>query len=122
MRLAGRGGTAAGGRGVRDRVDPLHEHHARRDPHPGGGVELRRPRGAAARLLLRGPRDPVPGDRARVRAATGALAVVKRHFSVIVGVGGAVMIALGLLILTGEFTVLNAKANSLLQGTGLVGI
>jgi cytochrome c-type biogenesis protein len=50
---------------------------------------------------------------------TGALAVVKRHFPVIVGVGGIVMIALGLLILTGEFTVLNAKANSLLQGTGL---
>jgi len=30
-----------------------------------------------------------------------------------------VMILLGLLILTGEFTILNAKANSLLQGTGL---
>jgi hypothetical protein len=29
------------------------------------------------------------------------------------------MIALGLLIITGEFTILNAKANSLLQGTGL---
>ena len=51
--------------------------------------------------------------------ATGALAVVKRHFSVIVGVGGVVMIALGLLIVTGEFTVLNAQANSWLQGTGL---
>jgi cytochrome c-type biogenesis protein len=50
---------------------------------------------------------------------TSALAVVKRHFPVIIGVGGAVMIALGLLILTGEFTVLNAKANTLLQGTGL---
>jgi cytochrome c-type biogenesis protein len=50
---------------------------------------------------------------------SGALAVVKRHFPVIVGVGGAVMIALGLLILTGEFTVLNSQANSLLQGTGL---
>jgi cytochrome c-type biogenesis protein len=50
---------------------------------------------------------------------SGALAVVKRHFPVIVGVGGAVMIALGLLIVTGEFTVLNAQANSLLQGTGL---
>jgi cytochrome c-type biogenesis protein len=42
---------------------------------------------------------------------TGALAVVKRHFPVIVGVGGAVMIALGLLILTGEFTILNAWAS-----------
>jgi cytochrome c-type biogenesis protein len=50
---------------------------------------------------------------------TTALAVVKRHFPLIIGVGGAVMITLGLLILTGEFTVLNAKANSLLQGTGL---
>jgi cytochrome c-type biogenesis protein len=50
---------------------------------------------------------------------SGALAVVKRHFPLIVGVGGAIMIALGLLILTGEYTVLNAQANSLLQGTGL---
>jgi cytochrome c-type biogenesis protein len=51
--------------------------------------------------------------------ATNALAVVKRHYPVVVAVGGVVMIALGLLILTGEFTILNAKANTLLQGTGL---
>jgi len=51
--------------------------------------------------------------------ATNALAVVKRHFPIVIGIGGAVMIALGLLILTGEFTILNAKANTLLQGTGL---
>jgi cytochrome c-type biogenesis protein len=38
---------------------------------------------------------------------TTALGVVKRHFPVIIGIGGAVMIVLGLLILTGEFTVLN---------------
>jgi cytochrome c-type biogenesis protein len=50
---------------------------------------------------------------------SGAMALVKRHFPVIVGIGGAVMIALGLLILTGEFTVLNSQANNLLQGTGL---
>jgi cytochrome c-type biogenesis protein len=50
---------------------------------------------------------------------TDALTVVKRHFPVIIAVGGAVMIALGVLILTGEFTTLNAHANSLLQGTGL---
>lgn len=50
---------------------------------------------------------------------TGALAVVKRHFPVIVGVGGAVMIVLGLLIVSGEFTVLNSEAQSLLHGTGL---
>ncbi|MGP0102360.1 MAG: cytochrome c biogenesis CcdA family protein [Solirubrobacteraceae bacterium] len=50
---------------------------------------------------------------------TNALAVVKRHFPVIIGAGGVVMIALGVLILTGEFTVLNAQANTWLQGTGL---
>jgi cytochrome c-type biogenesis protein len=50
---------------------------------------------------------------------TNALTVVKRHFPVIIGVGGVVMILLGVLILTGEFTILNAKANTLLEGTGL---
>jgi cytochrome c-type biogenesis protein len=50
---------------------------------------------------------------------TNALTVVKRHFPLIIGIGGAVMIMLGVLILTGDFTILNAKANTLLQGTGL---
>src|SRR5271165_4308202 len=50
---------------------------------------------------------------------TNALGVVKRHFPVIIATGGAVMIILGVLILTGEFTMLNAKANTLLHGTGL---
>src|ERR1700689_232956 len=50
---------------------------------------------------------------------TNALSVVKRHFPVIIAVGGAVMITLGVLILTGEFTILNNQANALLQGTGL---
>jgi cytochrome c-type biogenesis protein len=50
---------------------------------------------------------------------TGALGVVKRHFPVIIGIGGGVMIVLGLLIVTGEFTVLNSQANTWLQGTGL---
>jgi cytochrome c-type biogenesis protein len=50
---------------------------------------------------------------------SSALSVVKRHFPVVIAVGGAVMIVLGVLILTGEFTVLNQEANKLLQGTGL---
>jgi cytochrome c-type biogenesis protein len=50
---------------------------------------------------------------------SGALAIVKRHFPVIVGIGGAVMIALGLLILTGEYTILNSQANVWLHDTGL---
>jgi cytochrome c-type biogenesis protein len=51
--------------------------------------------------------------------ATRAMAVVKRHFPVVIGVGGAVMIALGLLILTGEFTILNARAAELSSSLGL---
>jgi cytochrome c-type biogenesis protein len=50
---------------------------------------------------------------------TSALGIVKRHFPVIIAIGGGVMILLGLLILTGEFTTLNSKANTLLHGTGL---
>jgi cytochrome c-type biogenesis protein len=40
---------------------------------------------------------------------TSAFAVVKRHYRVIVLFGGALLIAIGLLILTGEFTRLNAS-------------
>jgi cytochrome c-type biogenesis protein len=50
---------------------------------------------------------------------TDALAVVRRHFPVMIALGGAVMIALGLLILTGEFTILNAKASQLTSSLGL---
>jgi cytochrome c-type biogenesis protein len=50
---------------------------------------------------------------------TAALSIVKRHFPVIIAAGGAVMIALGLLILTGEFTILNAKAAQLTRELGL---
>jgi len=42
---------------------------------------------------------------------TLALGVVKRHFPVIIAAGGAVMIILGVLILTGEFTMLNSWAS-----------
>jgi cytochrome c-type biogenesis protein len=45
---------------------------------------------------------------------TDALGIVKRHFPVIIAVGGAVMIGLGVLILTGEFTILNSWASKTL--------
>jgi cytochrome c-type biogenesis protein len=47
------------------------------------------------------------------------LAVVKRNFPLIIGVGGAIMITLGVLILTGEFTILNAKAQQVTSSLGL---
>jgi len=43
--------------------------------------------------------------------ASEALGVVRRHFPVVIACGGAVMILLGLLIVTGEFTTLNTWAS-----------
>ncbi|HUH81267.1 MAG TPA: cytochrome c biogenesis protein CcdA [Solirubrobacteraceae bacterium] len=43
--------------------------------------------------------------------ATEALGVVRRHFPVVIALGGAVMILLGVLIVTGEFTTLNTWAS-----------
>jgi cytochrome c-type biogenesis protein len=51
--------------------------------------------------------------------ATTAFAVVKRHYPVVIGVGGAVLIAMGVLIWTGEFTQLNITVSHWLQSLGL---
>ncbi|HSK49653.1 MAG TPA: cytochrome c biogenesis protein CcdA [Solirubrobacterales bacterium] len=50
---------------------------------------------------------------------TTAFAVVKRHYQAIVAVGGAILIAMGLLILTGEFTQLNIEAQRWTSELGL---
>ncbi len=51
--------------------------------------------------------------------ATTAFAVIKRHYPVVIGVGGAVLIAMGVLIWTGEFTQLNVTVSQWLQSLGL---
>jgi len=51
--------------------------------------------------------------------ATSALTVVKRHYPVVIGVGGIVLIGMGVLIWTGEFTQLNITVNHWLQSLGL---
>jgi cytochrome c-type biogenesis protein len=50
---------------------------------------------------------------------TSALSVVKRHYAVVVGTGGLVLIGMGILIWTGEFTQLNITVNHWLQSLGL---
>jgi len=52
------------------------------------------------------------------RMAT-AFAVVKRHYQLIVAVGGVILIAMGILILTGELTRLNAEVVSWAEESGL---
>ena len=51
--------------------------------------------------------------------ATTAFAVIKRHYSAIVGVGGGILIAMGILILSGGFTQLNIWAQELTSELGL---
>ncbi|MGB0119525.1 MAG: cytochrome c biogenesis protein CcdA [Solirubrobacterales bacterium] len=50
---------------------------------------------------------------------TTAFAVVKRHYSVIIAVGGFILIAMGILILTGEFTRLNIEAQNWMNNSGI---
>ncbi len=51
--------------------------------------------------------------------ATSAMTVVKRHYPVVIGAGGVVLISMGVLIWTGEFTQLNITVNHWLQTLGL---
>jgi cytochrome c-type biogenesis protein len=51
--------------------------------------------------------------------ATTAFAVIKRHYAAIVGFGGAVLIAMGILILSGGFTELNIWAQKVTSELGL---
>jgi cytochrome c-type biogenesis protein len=50
---------------------------------------------------------------------TTALAVVRRHYAIVIGVGGAILVAMGILILTGEFTQLNSQAQRLTSDLGI---
>jgi cytochrome c-type biogenesis protein len=51
--------------------------------------------------------------------ATAALRVVRRHYPLVIGTGGVVLIGMGILIWTGEFTQLNITVNHWLQSLGL---
>ncbi len=54
-----------------------------------------------------------------VNKMTTAFGVVKRHYGVVIGIGGAVLIASGVLIWTGEFKTLNIEVQQFLDGIGL---
>jgi cytochrome c-type biogenesis protein len=50
---------------------------------------------------------------------TTAFAVVKRHYGVVMAAGGAILIVMGILILTGGFTDLNIQAQKLTTNLGI---
>lgn len=51
--------------------------------------------------------------------ATSAFGVIKRHYPVVIGLGGIVLVSMGVLIWTGTFTVLNETVSNWLQSIGL---
>ena len=51
--------------------------------------------------------------------ATAAMTVIKRHYPIVIGVGGLVLIGMGTLIWTGEFTQLNSSVDHWLTTLGL---
>jgi cytochrome c-type biogenesis protein len=51
--------------------------------------------------------------------ATTAFAAVKRHYAVVMAVGGGILIAMGILILTGGFTDLNIQAQKWTSDLGI---
>ena len=51
--------------------------------------------------------------------ATSAFTVIKRHYPLVIGVGGAVLISMGVLIWSGEFTQLNITVSHWLNTLGL---
>jgi len=50
---------------------------------------------------------------------TTVFGFVKRHYAVIVAVGGAILVVMGVLIVTGELTKLNIEAQKVLNNLGL---
>jgi cytochrome c-type biogenesis protein len=50
---------------------------------------------------------------------TTAFAVIKRHYAVIMAIGGAILIVFGISILTGWFDTFNRWAQDLLDSLGI---
>ncbi len=62
---------------------------------------------------------PFLGTAIAFSSMTRAFAFVKRHYAVIVAAGGAILVVMGVLIVTGELTKLNIEAQQLLNNLGL---
>ena len=115
----GLGRAADRRRRVRVRVDALRGADARHDPHRRFGAGHRRPGRRAAALLLAGLAVPFLITAVAFTRATAAFRWLRDRYLIITALSGAVLIAMGLLLITGELTALNLKAQQALDGLGL---
>ena len=97
----------------------MHRSHARRDRHRRGNLGLGTHGAFLLAVYCAGLGVPFLITGLAFGTATSVLAVVKRHYGVLIGVGGVVLIGMGVLIFTGEFTQLNVTVNNWLQSLGL---
>lgn len=51
--------------------------------------------------------------------ATSVFDAIKRHYGIVIGAGGVILIGMGVLMITGEFTTLNIQAQKLTNDLGL---
>src|SRR5262249_53195983 len=119
MRLAGRGGPLIAGAAFAIAWTPRPSITLGAILAPAAISRSAPPRALLLAFYAAGLAIPFPAIALAFERMTDALAVVRRHFPLIIATGGAVMIALGLLILTGEFTILNTKASELTSSLGL---
>ena len=106
-------------RGVRGRVDPVRRPDARRDPHRRLVKGTVGEGGAAAGLLLGGPGGAVHAHRRRLQPRDDRVPLAARPLDDRHGGLGLVLIAMGVLLLTGELTRLNGEAQQALDSIGL---
>ena len=120
MERAGSERPGAHRRRVRAGVDPVHRPDARRDHHRRRGRRAPRLRGAfLLAVYCAGLGVPFLITGLAFGTVTSALTVVRRHYPVVISAGGVVLIGMGVLIWTGEFTQLNITVNHWLQTLGL---
>ena len=106
-------------RRLRDRLDAVHRADAGGDPRGRGDHRVGRRGRLPARRLLAGLAIPFLLTALAFSRMTTAFDAVKRHYGAIVVVGGVILIAMGVLILTGEFFQLNIEAQKLTRELGI---
>ena len=120
MERAGRVRPGAHRRRLRGRLDPLQRPDARRDHRRHRHSRAALYKGAfLLAIYCAGLGVPFLLTGLAFGKATAAFNVVKRHYPIVIGVGGVVLIGMGVLIWTGQFAVLNQHVSNWLQTLGL---
>jgi cytochrome c biogenesis protein CcdA/thiol-disulfide isomerase/thioredoxin len=104
---------------VRARLDPVPGPHPRRDLRPQPHHQQPCPRRPPRRHLLPGPGVALHRRRRRLNWATGSITFLRRHIRTINITGGVLMIATGIAMISGAWTLLTSSIQNLIGATVL---